>query len=464
MQAIPDDRHAGKPLLYRLYNILGGLLVLMLEGVLPSIGFIRPEWKSALVQRLWKGAGAPETDSVALADTRGEHAVVPVSSRQSSRPVRIWLHAASVGEVGVAQALIGGLGSALTGCQFLVTTTTWQGHLVGRERLEETVRCQLAPFDASLVVRRLLGQFRPDLLVCVETELWPAMLIEARHRGVRLFLANGRMTARSCDRYRWCGSLLRYMLDGFTAAAVISSADQDRFATLGLPPSRIRVTGNLKYDFPAVDLQAHRARQRHRLGVTDQVVFICGSTRAGEESFLLPVYRRLRRQLQERLLWVIAPRHLGRLPAIQRLLEDQGLEYRLLSRDSKEVAPPVIVVDTMGELARLYAAGDYLFCGGSLVPKGGHNIMEAARWALPVFFGPHMADFQDAVELLTAAGGGFQVNDANTLADRIIQFNDDPAAYAAACRGAARAVATQRGAVQKQVDMILTSLAQEKTP
>lgn len=370
----------------------------------------------------------------------------------------LWLHASSVGEVQAAILLIGELQRTEPNLRLVLTSMTEQGNRLARARLPQSVACLMAPLDLLPAVLRALRTLRPDLYVCLETELWPILLTEARRASVPMLLLNGRLSQRSLGRYQYIGRYIAALLTGFQTLAVIGEADGRRFAALGVPEGRIRVCGNIKYDIPADDPEAVRRRSRERLGVADETVLLCGSTHEDEEAQLLPVFDRM--AAQGPAVLVIAPRHLQRLPAIREVLTRSGVNVDLFSHlPQGGRTARVILVDTMGDLADLYAGGDYLFCGGSLVDRGGHNVIEAARWGRPVCFGPHMKDFRDAAELLVDAGGGFQVADAGALADRILALMHDPEAYRLACERAAAAAARQRGALLRQADLVRDMLA-----
>jgi 3-deoxy-D-manno-octulosonic-acid transferase len=370
----------------------------------------------------------------------------------------VWIHASSVGEAQAAIILIIELLRTGKELQIILTSATEQGNRVARGRLPESVFCLMAPFDAPLVVRRTLRTLRPDVYICLETELWPVLLTAVREAGIPMLLLNGRLSERSYSRYQWIRPFMRSLLQGFDAIAVISAADGQRFSGLGFPESRIQVCGNLKYDMPAAHPEEVRALCRRRLGISRQMVFICGSTHEGEEEMLLPVFRQLAASFS--LIWVVVPRHLERLSAVTGFFRRSGLDYdRYSDLATKARCAEVVLVDTMGELADLYAGGDFIFCGGSLVERGGHNVMEAARWGRPVYFGPYMKDFRDAAELLTAAGGGFQVADASELATLLLHHHAHPEKYQTACAKAAAMAAEQRGAVERQAGIVSRLLA-----
>lgn len=367
---------------------------------------------------------------------------------------RIWLHAASVGEVQVAENLIAEL-EHLGQYRFFLTVMTEQGRRVADRKFAGRVTCLLVPFDVPYLVRRAIAGIKPDIFVCVETELWPALLDGVRQAGVRMALVNGRISSRSFGRYQRIAGLMQRLLGGFQAIVAIRPEDDQRFAALGALKNHIRISGNSKYSTASGNRARMRDRYRQKLNLGSATVFICGSTRNGEEELLLPVYRRLRAESGRRLAWIITPRHLQRLGALQEFFGKNGLKTALFSQCAPEKqSADVILVDCMGELADLYAAGDFNFCGGSLVEQGGHNIMEVVRWGLPVYFGPFMYDFIDAVDLVVPAGAGFQVADSDGLASILIEHLHDKKSYDQACRAAMELGRRQNQAVREQAVVV----------
>ena len=423
-------------MIFGLYRILGAVVHVLLVVATPLLKVFVPGWE--IEQRLGR---FPEI-------------------RRDGHSTIIWIHAASIGEVQAARALIAALVAQQCGCRFVLTTMTRQGREVALSQLEADVCCGLAPMDTPQAVARALQTVRPDMYICLETELWPMMLTRTRQAGIPMLLLNGRMSERSCKQYLRIRKTMAELLTGFVGFGVIREQDGERYSMLGAAGNRIRVCGNMKYDLQVQEPQRIQAKNRQLLNLANETVFICGSTRSGEEKLLLPVYNRLRDEAVAGLLWIIAPRHLERLLEVRTLLDSAGLEYDLLSgcaaRGRKE---NIVLVDSMGELSELYSAGDYNFCGGSLVDKGGHNIMEPVRWQKPVYFGPFMKDFQDAVELVLSAGAGFQVKDADELADCLLAHMRDPRQYQQACRSAEELARSQQGAVRRQTDMVMELLA-----
>lgn len=369
----------------------------------------------------------------------------------------VWLHAASVGEVQAALLLLDSLRRRFPACRFVLSSTSKQGQELAQSRLPADIACIMAPLDLPQAVKRAAETIRPTLYLCLETELWPLLLLTLARRGVPLLLLNGRLSERSFRRYQKLGQALLPVLRSFRKLALIAEADRNRFAALGTPEERLIVTGDCKFDLPLDDgTGAVRSQIRASLGLAENDrLLLCGSTHSGEEARLVTAYQALRQEMP--LVLALAPRHLERLAEVETLLQTQGLEYVRYSalKTGAKRSSAVILVDTMGDLATLYAAGDFLFCGGSLLPgEGGHNVMEAARWGRPVSFGPHMKDWQVAANLLSASGGGFVVRSAEELAAWVRRNAQDPVAYESACRAARETAASQRGALARQMDLV----------
>ena len=423
-------------MLYGLYYITGTVVHAVLVLFVPVLKLLVPGWD--IEQRLGNYSGLDRTDP---------------------RPV-IWIHAASVGEVQAARVLIQALTANHCDGRFFLTTTSRQGREVAVSRLSVEVRCALAPLDTPGAVARSLKIIRPSLYICLETELWPMMLTRIRQAGIPGLLLNGRMSERSLSRYLLFRKTMAGLLGGFVGCAVISRQDGERYHRLGMAENGIRVCGNMKYELQVDDLTEIRRQYQAVLQPGNKKVFICGSTRTGEEQLLLPVYRKLQAAAGMSVVWIIAPRHLERVPEIKNLLDRADLEYELFSRCLRQGrSRDVVILDSMGCLTDLYVMGDYNFCGGSLVDKGGHNIMEPISRHKPVYFGPFMKDFQDGVELVLSANAGFQVQNAGELANLLADHINDGSSYRRTCRAAARLADLQQGAVQCQADMVLQQLS-----
>ncbi len=377
-----------------------------------------------------------------------------------NKPVRIWLHASSVGEIQVAKVLISEIKNQLPEASIVVSTGHRQGLIMAANQLPDDVPCFFAPLDLIGIVNRTLNTIRPTIYVCLETELWPNIIRQAQHHGAKLFLLNGRLSENSYAGYRKIKSFMQDLLSCFTKISVIQGDDAKRFRALGADPAKIRILGNAKYDQSITQANPNLAeRYRQMLDIhRQQPVLVTGSTHTGEEAMLIEVFRSLQQRLPD-LVWVIAPRHLRRLTEIETLFEAQKIAtMRLRQVQEQGRSTDVVLVDTMGELAGLYSMATFVFCGGSLVERGGHNVLEPAAWGTPVFYGPHMTDFSDAKALLEAENAGFCVKTPQELASRLLYFIEKPEEYAVAGRGALKVASRQQGSAQKQIALIKEDL------
>jgi 3-deoxy-D-manno-octulosonic-acid transferase len=370
----------------------------------------------------------------------------------------IWLHGASVGEVLLAGILMREIAAILPEAKFVLSTVTEQGMEVARKQFGNKVRCIYAPLDLVGIVDRVIEKIKPSLYVCLETELWPALLLRTRRSGIKLVLLNGRLSERSLQRYRLAKGLMGKILNCFSMIAVIQQSDAMRYMILGAEPEKVRVLGNAKYD-QDVEHLAPESMEQYRLWLNmypGQPLFVAGSTHTGEEELLLSVFQDLKRSTgMQDLIWVVAPRHMQRLPEVEAMLKVKRVPFERLSevKNSKR-STDTVLVDSIGDLAGFYSIASYVFCGGSLVERGGHNIMEAAIFGKPVFYGPNMKDFSDAAELLESVGGGFPVSNPEALTESILYFMDHPEEYSTAGKRARGIALEQQGAARKQAALV----------
>lgn len=385
------------------------------------------------------------------------------AGKNQEQAITIWLHGASVGEVHLAGLLINELAVQLPEARFILSTMTEQGMEVARKQAGDNVRCIYAPLDLAWIVGRAIRTLRPSLYVCLETELWPAFLLEAKRSGVQLILLNGRLSERSFQRYRLIKGFMGRILSCFSMISVIQQTDAKRYISLGAEPEKVRVLGNAKYDQDRRSLAPESEEQyRSWLNVRPgQPLFVAGSTHTGEEEMLLAVFQELQRTTGlEDLIWVVAPRHMQRLAEVEGMLKSRQVTFERLSEiKGGERRSDIVLVDTIGDLAGLYSIASYVFCGGSLVERGGHNIMEAALFGKAVFYGPSMNDFRDAADLLESAGGGFPISGPAGLTKAIQYFTDHPEEYRSAGRRAREIAATQQGAVAHQAQLVIELLS-----
>jgi 3-deoxy-D-manno-octulosonic-acid transferase len=332
----------------------------------------------------------------------------------------IWVHAVSVGETIASVPLIRALAQDYPGVPLLVTTTTPTGAERVDTLLGDLVHHVYAPYDLPGAVKRLLARFRPRLLIIMETELWPNMIHYCHRAGVPVVLANARLSERSATGYQRVSLLCAPMLRELSVAAIQTVVEAERFYQLGLPREQGAVTGNIKFDVhlsPEDKAKAARWRQQWR---AKRPIWIAASTHEGEEDIILGVHSRML-QARSDLLLILVPRHPERFTAVVENCTQQGLvTHRLSSEAIPGPGIQVIVGDTMGDLLGLFGVSDVAFVGGSLIERGGHNMLEPALWAQPVICGPHLFNFLEISRMMTAAGGLLIVDDGLAL-ERVLE-------------------------------------------
>ncbi len=328
----------------------------------------------------------PDTQPRALNDESGP----------GLRPA-IWIHAVSVGETLAAKPLAAALKARFPQYRLIVSTTTATGQALARARLTEAERILYFPFDWKFSVRRALDVIRPRFVILMESELWLNFLSECESRGIPVIVANGRISDRSFDRSRKFGFFARRLYRLVTRFAMQSRLDAERAIALGAPAERVAVSGNLKFEIGDAAESPKIVETVKTFALDSTPLIIAGSTTDGEEEIVLAAFEGLRKENSfGRVRLLVAPRHPERFDAVARTLKSSRL--RVARRSSPEgdgAAADVILLDTVGELASLYRFASVVFIGGSMVPKGGHNVLEPALHAKPIVVGPHMENFRE---------------------------------------------------------------------
>ena len=374
----------------------------------------------------------------------------------------IWLHAVSVGEVAAAAALVRALRTSHPDVPLVLTTATPTGRAQALALFGADVEVRFLPYDTSGSVRRFLARIRPRAAIIMETELWPNLLHECSRRGVPVLFASARLAPRSVPRYRRFGALFSAGLRNAWVAAQ-SPADAARFIALGADPARTQVVGNLKFDMRLGEEVAEKGRELRRRYLGARPVWTAGSTHEGEEDLLLDAHAVLERAVRGALL-VLAPRHPQRFDGVAALLERRGLVVDRRGR-SETVRPEaqVLLLDSMGELTAFYAASDMAFVGGSLVPVGGHNLLEPAALGVPVITGPYTQNGPEIARLLIEAGGALEVADGVALAAAAGRLLVDPALRERMGESARSFVEAHRGSLARLRALLEPLLAAETT-
>lgn len=360
----------------------------------------------------------------------------------------VWIHAASVGEMQAAAPMIEALLQRYPHTPLLITTTTPTGSERVRALFADRVHHVYWPWDTPCVWRRFWRAFNPRLVILLETELWPNLVVAAHARGVPVVLANGRLSARSHRGYTRLRRLVRPMLGRLDALAVQTVEEAPRFVDLGATAARITVTGNVKFDAALDDALRQQAQQlRDQFG--RRPVWIAASTHPGEDEIMLAAHQLLRQQYPEALL-ILVPRHQQRFDqvAAQVLASGQSLARRSRA-ELVQASTSVYLADTMGELLMLYGVADIAFVAGSFAPIGGHNLLEPALWSKPVVSGPVLHNFSLIAELLGTAGGHRVVANEEQLAATLVELFTDAAQRQRMGGQALRVVEQHRGALAR---------------
>jgi 3-deoxy-D-manno-octulosonic-acid transferase len=367
---------------------------------------------------------------------------------------RCWIHAVSVGEAATAVPLVEALARRWPELGVVMTTVTPTGARIVADRLDGKVSHRYFPIDLPRPVRRALDAVRPRFFIGMETELWPNFLRALAGRGIPSMIANGRISDRSFRRYRSVRFLTSRMLRDVSVFAMQSQEDARRIIVLGALPERVVVTGNLKTDLTPPETGAEVLWQR-LLGLgQDDLVWIAGSTHRGEETAVLNAFDRLRTRFP-RLVLLIAPRHPERVPEVERLVIERGLKaVRRSDLPGARDRNAVIVLDTVGELAQLYRVATVVFVGGSLVPTGGHNMLEPALLRKATLFGPHTSNFRESADALLAAGGAMLVHDAAELEHGVGLLLADIELRRRTGDSAFQAVMDRQGAVKHTLELV----------
>lgn len=358
----------------------------------------------------------------------------------ASGPHDLWIHAVSVGEVAVAEAILNTVNAEAPSVRVIVSSTTPAGYARAVSSFGKRSPVIPYPLDFPQVVHKMARAVRPSVYACVETELWPNLIRAVRGVGARTVLLNARISERSFPKYRRIRPLIRPVLSGFSRICAISEKNARRLVELGAPEDRIIVTGNAKYE-ALLHRPSGKRREAlmERMGIgEDETVFVAGSLRGGEEQPVVKALSDLRGRWPD-LVSFLVPRHPKRVPAFMAALSGSGIGYQLWSEIDigAERKEKVVLVDVIGPLFDLYGLATVAFVGGSLVPKGGQNLMEPSAWGCPVVFGPFTGNFEEASAALEKTGGGMVVEDAGGMChtlDRLFSDRERRLAMGAAAR------------------------------
>jgi len=368
------------------------------------------------------------------ASLAGQWGVVSPAMRafgRSSGP-KIWIHAVSVGECVAAKPIIAALKREIPGAQIALSTTTDTGQELAR-KMEASGEVELAlffPLDLPFVVVRVLNALSPQAIGFVETELWPNTLHLARRRGIPTFLLNGRVSDNLFQTAPKLGPVWGWMSGNVSGFLMRGADDAQRLKKLGVSGNKIEIVGDVKLEAPPIPSQSLRRQWREKLGLRKEILLVGGSTHDGEELQLLRAFASLREDFPD-LRLALAPRHVERCAAVASQIEAQGWQVARRSSNEKPDERAVFLLDTVGELADFYAAGDLAFVGGTLISRGGHNLLEPVLRGVSVVFGPSIDNFRAQAQLLLAHELGWETTEAALEATLRARLENPVADFAA---------------------------------
>jgi 3-deoxy-D-manno-octulosonic-acid transferase len=383
--------------------------------------------------------------------------------RTSASEHDLWIHAVSVGETVAARPVVDEILRRRPATSIVLTTTTLTGQAQAHRSFPEATVTYF-PFDFSVSVKRFLNHHQPRVLATMETEIWPNVTRLARARGIRLIMANGRISDRSFPRYRAMRWVVGRILRSYARILVREDTDRQRFLAIGAAPENVETSGNVKFDYVPDDRPLEFAPLLQEV-VGKRKVLVLGSTMQGEDEVLIPALERL--LLQREVFVILAPRKGERFEVVAALLATSSIAFVRRTEMGPGVAggsvttdrPDLLLLDTFGELAKIYRYATAAFIGGSLVPAGGHNPIEAAAAGVPVCFGPHMSNFREIASVFLRDGAAVEARGEDEVVSFAAKMLSDPAEQAAMGERARQSVARNRGAAARTATRIVELLA-----
>jgi len=364
----------------------------------------------------------------------------------------IWVHAVSVGEVKAVEKLLERLRQQFPDKPLVVSTATPAGQQLARERRDIVDHTLYFPIDLPWCVRRVVDRLSPEMVIIAETEIWPNFLRACRARGARVVMINGRISDRSFGRYRLVRGWLRRVFEHYAVLGMQSETDRQRIEAIGADPRKVAVFGNLKYDATG----AVRRVDPELGGFLEDCkpLWIAASTMPGEEELVLNAFKQVLNSRPD-LKLLVAPRHPERCDAVTETINSRGFDIvRRSQLQTAQRRAPVLLLDTIGELAGIFEYADVVYMGGTLVRAGGHNILEPARHAKPIVFGPHMENFRDIARVFLDGEAAIRIEHASELAEAVAGILSDPQRSAALGRNALAIIRQNTGATERVLRML----------
>lgn len=391
-----------------------------------------------ILRVLWKNRGIKERFGISIPAIEGKHI--------------IWIHAVSVGEVIASKPLVSLINKELPDYEVVLSTVTKTGRGMAGKLKEKLLFIFYFPFDFPFVVKRVLRKINPSVIVLAETELWPNLLRYSEHFKIPIILTNGTISSSSFARYKKIRPFSKQILGKISFFCMQTKEDKDKLVQLGVTPEKIIVTGNTKFDLSFPDIEKAPLKNWNTEGRFP--VIVAGSTHAGEEEIILEYFKDIDRKFPK-ALFILVPRHPERTSKIESLIKEKGYSCtRRTKMNSSTVKEKMILVDIIGELLEIYSVADIIFVGGSLVPIGGHNLLEPASLSKPIITGPYTFKQNEMVSFLKKGNGVIQVQNGRYLKDTILELLASPAKREQLGKNAQKVVLANQGATRKNLGVI----------
>ena len=416
-----------------IYNFFLILMAILFFGIVLIAFLVKPKLRAGFNQKIGRYKKFKKTDN----------------NKQT-----ILIHAVSVGEVNAVENFIKEIRKNNPNIELVLTTTTKTGRQVAQTKLSSTVdKIVYFPYDFSFSVKNFLNSIQPDKIIIAETEIWPNFTNIAKSKNIPIYIINGRISPSSFNGYKKISFFIKNVLNNYTKILMQTDGDADRIKEIGAFSNKVVVMGNLKFDISRTLSEEDVINLKNELKLTDDPVFVAASTHTGEDEIVLNVYEKAKKIIPN-LKLLIAPRHPQRFGQVENLLKKTEYTYGKRSQKDNFASNDVIMLDTMGELGKMFSIGMVAFIGGSFSNTGGHNPLEANIWGLPVISGPTVFNFTDIYKVLTQNGGAKIVQDENEFSELLIKFLTDKAFYNQSVSNIQHIFKISRGALNKALEEI----------
>ncbi len=425
-------------MIYFFYNTILVLLTGFLSPLICLILLFRKKYRSGFLQKMGILSG------------------LDIGNGLKSSP--IWIHAVSVGEVMATIPLIRELKKKYPDVPVLLSTVTETGNFTARRNARDVDNVIFFPFDYPLIVRRIIAKIKPVAFITLETEIWPNFLRELARQAVPSMIISGRISGNSFKSYHFFRFFFKKVLSHVSFFCMQTQTDADRIAGIGASPEKVFVSGNIKFDhhIPAITSERKKTIFSELNISSKQNIFIAGSTHRGEEEIVIEVYRYLKNKVND-LVLIIAPRHPERFDEVEEILKRKGVFYKrktAIAPAPDHALSEVILLDTIGELSKIYSIGTVIFIGGSLVPVGGHNVLEPAVFSKPVIFGRFMGNFSEISKILLKKNAALQVSGEEEFASKALLLIEDPQLARRIGETAFEVIRENSGAMEKSMEVL----------